>query len=271
MFREVNARFCEITGDRHDELIGQPLRLLHASDQGFPTEREVGDGTRAADRAAFVEARLRRRSGEVIDVAMHSAPLDPADPERGLVVWMLANTADRDTRPELTAALDRQRLALAGGELGIHETDLVTGEGWADDTYVSHIGLSRDDGEFQLADDDARFLLFACARELLLNVAKHAGVGAAERCLTRPAAREIRLIVSDAGNGFDPEALQRLRPDEMRFGLFSIRERLAHIGGRMELQSAPTRGTRVTLVVPVTSASAEQSGSCLAAAVAVPP
>src|SRR5690606_2406129 len=36
------------------------------------------------------------------------------------------------------------------------------------------------------------------------------------------------------------------------FGLFSVRERLNMIGGRMHIESTPRQGTRVTLTVPMT-------------------
>src|SRR5690606_26113113 len=45
--------------------------------------------------------------------------------------------------------------------------------------------------------------------------------------------------------------VRKRRPDEVSFGLFSIQERLTHLGGQMEIESAPGRGTQVTLLVPV--------------------
>jgi two-component system sensor histidine kinase DegS len=61
----------------------------------------------------------------------------------------------------------------------------------------------------------------------------------------------IRVTVSDAGRGFDPEEMwQRTSSVCACFGLFSIRERLEMLGGRMEIQSAPLKGSRFTLVAP---------------------
>ena len=60
----------------------------------------------------------------------------------------------------------------------------------------------------------------------------------------------IKLIVSDRGKGFDPGILRNRRPGEMTFGLFSVQERLMHMGGCMEVDSAPGRGTVVTLWAP---------------------
>jgi signal transduction histidine kinase len=57
------------------------------------------------------------------------------------------------------------------------------------------------------------------------------------------------IHVNDDGRGFDPE--DRLAEDGDRgFGLFSIRERVQHLGGRVEIDSSPGAGTRVTLAMP---------------------
>ncbi|WP_295540341.1 PAS domain-containing protein [uncultured Thiohalocapsa sp.] len=98
---------------------------------------------------------------------------------------------------------------------------------------------------------DVRFLLFECIRELLLNVVKHAQVGEAEVGLMRSADAEITAVVRDKGKGFDTGVLKQRRLDTMSFGLFSMQTRLAHLGGRIDIDSAPERGTRVTLVVAV--------------------
>ncbi|MBI5486571.1 MAG: sensor histidine kinase [Deltaproteobacteria bacterium] len=89
-------------------------------------------------------------------------------------------------------------------------------------------------------------VLFRAVRELLMNVLKHA----AARAVTVTMAREagsIRLVVADDGVGFDPSILAEPRG----FGLFSIQERLSHVGGGAVVESAPGRGTRVTLRAPL--------------------
>lgn len=97
----------------------------------------------------------------------------------------------------------------------------------------------------------ASVLLFTAARELLLNVAKHAGCGKASlRLRQEPGA--IVLIVSDQGKGADPEALQA--PSSRHgFGLFSIRERAELLGGSLTVDSGSGRGMRVALSLPVTT------------------
>jgi CheY-like chemotaxis protein len=50
--------------------------------------------------------------------------------------------------------------------------------------------------------------------------------------------------------GFDPTALKMAGEDGGGFGLFSIRERLSLLGGRMDIDSAPGRGSRFILTAP---------------------
>jgi len=95
--------------------------------------------------------------------------------------------------------------------------------------------------------DDVRAFLFDSVRELLFNVVKHAGVNEAQVRLFRQA-EDIRVEVSDAGCGFDADRLQKRTAD---FGLFSIRERFGILGGHLEVNSAPSQGTRIALVTPV--------------------
>lgn len=98
-------------------------------------------------------------------------------------------------------------------------------------------------------DRRVRVMLFQCIRELLVNAAKHAQAQAAAVRLEWTD-DQVRAVVSDEGRGFDTSAVGRGSSDG-GFGLFSIRERLAVLGGRMEICSEPGKGTTVTLTVPM--------------------
>jgi signal transduction histidine kinase len=60
----------------------------------------------------------------------------------------------------------------------------------------------------------------------------------------------VAVSVADDGVGFDPAAVSR-RAVSDSFGLFSIRERLRHLGGRMDVDTAPGRGSRITVSLPL--------------------
>jgi len=97
--------------------------------------------------------------------------------------------------------------------------------------------------------EDVKILVFESVRELLFNALKHAQISRAQVRLELMGEREMRVTVSDEGAGFDT---CRLLPagDGGGFGLFSIRERIGLLGGRVEIDSAPGRGSRVALAVP---------------------
>jgi two-component system, NarL family, sensor histidine kinase LiaS len=87
--------------------------------------------------------------------------------------------------------------------------------------------------------------LFRVAQEALANVARHSGARHAEVDLIYTAGT-ITLRVADDGRGFDPT-----RNPGGGFGLQSIRERLVRLGGYVNVESAPDKGTRVECVCPV--------------------
>lgn len=96
-------------------------------------------------------------------------------------------------------------------------------------------------------------LLFQSARELLINVVKHARTSHASVFLATNSHGEVCLTVTDAGCGFDPAATSHGAQQPVKFGLLSIRERMEALGGRFELQSAPGHGTRATLILSAVS------------------
>jgi signal transduction histidine kinase len=97
---------------------------------------------------------------------------------------------------------------------------------------------------------DVRHNLFLAVKEVLHNIVKHAHARVVWlRLLDDP--RGVHLVIEDDGQGFAPEpstAPSSERATSGR-GLGNLRERLAAIGGRCTIASAPGRGTRVELEV----------------------
>jgi len=90
--------------------------------------------------------------------------------------------------------------------------------------------------------------LFRIAQEALNNVAKHAQAQRVEVAMTRDRGG-VTLRVADDGRGFDPQAP---RPGT-HLGLWSMRERVEQLGGQFEVESAPGRGTKLTITIPAKS------------------
>lgn len=99
-------------------------------------------------------------------------------------------------------------------------------------------------------DELRRSLVFHSVRELLFNVVKHAGVKRA-RIAARLDEDELVVEVSDEGMGFDVR--EALAQEPTGFGLATIRERLRFHGGDLKIDSAPGKGARKTLRIPVAS------------------
>lgn len=111
-------------------------------------------------------------------------------------------------------------------------------------TYRLEIELEGPEDASALSER-LRVLLFRAVRELLINVAKHAGAKRARVRLERSGGT-IRITVEDDGHAFDARLV-----GSRGLGLSAIRERLSHLGGEMGISAAPGGGTRVTLVAPL--------------------
>jgi len=108
----------------------------------------------------------------------------------------------------------------------------------------------EDDAQSKPLDEDVGVLLLQTVRELLVNVVKHAQARNARVCMQRYE-DNIRIIVEDDGIGFDTSGMTPDSKRTVKFGLFSIRERLHYIGGNIDIESEHGRGTRVTIVAPL--------------------
>ena len=93
----------------------------------------------------------------------------------------------------------------------------------------------------------AEITLFRIAQEALVNVAKHAGATeVAIRLESDPGA--VALTIADNGLGFDSAARPKLASGHL--GMVNMQERAESIGARLRVESAPGRGTRITVEVP---------------------
>jgi signal transduction histidine kinase len=107
-------------------------------------------------------------------------------------------------------------------------------------------------GAVSVPDPALRVLLYQLVREILFNVVKHAGTDQA-RLWAERADGHVRIVVEDDGAGFDPAELESTH-EATGMGLPRVRERLALVGGWLEVASEVGQGTRVGITVPVRSA-----------------
>jgi signal transduction histidine kinase len=89
--------------------------------------------------------------------------------------------------------------------------------------------------------------LFRIAQEAINNALKHSGAQHVNVVLTLNGGQAI-LQVSDDGRGFDVSAPPA---DRQAFGLIGMRERAQALNGRFQIASAPDRGTRIEVRLPL--------------------
>jgi len=96
---------------------------------------------------------------------------------------------------------------------------------------------------------ELRYSLYQAVRELLLNVVKHAGTDQA-RLLLSNENNTLVVRVVDQGSGLrHPEAILNY-VNKGSYGLYHVQQRIEHMGGTFAVESAPGRGTSITVTVP---------------------
>ncbi len=109
--------------------------------------------------------------------------------------------------------------------------------------------------ELQMAQESAprvspavEIQLIRIIQEALANVRKHAE---AKRAWVRfeVEAGQVKVTIEDDGRGFDPEQVRDHKG--LRFGIQTMRERVEGVGGTLEINTGPGKGTRVIARLPV--------------------
>ncbi len=115
----------------------------------------------------------------------------------------------------------------------------------------SHHGITitfDDDKKSKPLGAETEIILYHAVRELLRNVIRHAGAVNIRITFHRRDG-EAEIIVEDDGKGFDIARAGGTFGRKGGFGLFTIRERMKHLGGRFEITSVAPRGTRIWLAI----------------------
>jgi PAS domain S-box-containing protein len=121
---------------------------------------------------------------------------------------------------------------------------------WTHEKYKLTVQIAADP-RADSGRKDVRTLLFESVRELLFNAVKYAQTDRVTLALELDADDQLCITVTDQGVGFEPARLEdRSSAGQVGWGLFRIRERLTLLGGRLDIDSAPGRGTRVRIVAP---------------------
>ena len=132
--------------------------------------------------------------------------------------------------------------------LMLDDLGLTAAAEWLVHNFTARTGIACElvlgEGELDLPDPYST-TVFRVLQESLTNVAKHAEARQVEVTLEREG-DSVLLTVSDDGRGFSPG-----ESPEGSYGLIGQRERAYLVKGEVHVDSAPGKGTRVELRVPV--------------------
>ena len=229
-----NARLYREVADR-ERALHQLVQALMAAqeDERRRLAYEIHDG--------FAE--LVSGLQQLLEAYAHELPRDPDDARHRIGVAIeLARQSVQEIRRVL-AGLRPTVLDDFGLARGLRSyVDGLQAEGFQVD-YTETLGPMR-------LPSDLEITLFRLAQEALANVRKHAGVHCATLRLAS-AGGQIVLEVQDTGRGFEHAQGQRTEQLGVQLGLLSMRERIAQVGGHLDIMSRRGEGTWVHAAVPM--------------------
>jgi signal transduction histidine kinase len=199
-------------------------------------QRASGDA-RAAERARIAREMHDAISQHLFGLRMIAAGMRRADPgnQQARAIERISEEALRDMQALLTelrpASLDGAGLAPALQEIcaAYHDRLGVTVDASLDDVTVP---------------PPVEHALLRITQEACTNAVRHGNARRLAVSMTRQDGH-VELAVRDTGTGFDPAA------PHAGSGLAHIRDRVAELGGTMDIDSAPGRGAALTVRVPV--------------------
>jgi len=246
--RTVEALEGEIEGRRLGELrvLAANLELERRADMLRRLAAEVVQaGQKERQRLAHV---LHDHVQQILVAAqLHANALDCSrhEPTRKVAAVVI------DLLSEAVAA--SRSLAIDLSPPVLYDAGLVACLKWLAHSFADRHDLAVEiaaDGEVVEENESLRIFLFEAVRELLFNVVKHAKTKCAAVSLKEQSGT-LSILVGDQGIGFDPHVLDTDVGVGFGFGLVSIREQLGLFGGAFHIESAPEKGSRFTMTVPL--------------------
>lgn len=219
----LENRVADRTAQLHD--LAQQLSIAEHRERRRIAHRLHEDFQQTLVAGKMAMERLRRRDG------------DDELKQNAINMLDMAIAASRDLAVELHPPV-------------LYEQGLPAAIAWLREFFLHNHELSvvmAIDEQADPISDEMKSLLFQSARELLMNVVKHAQTHDAGLRLKR-VNRDIQIEVEDHGVGIDLDKVRQTQDANGNFGLFGIEQRVRLLGGRLEIQD--NGGCRVLLVVP---------------------
>jgi two-component system, NarL family, sensor histidine kinase UhpB len=161
---------------------------------------------------------------------------------------MLRTRIDRLVQIVDHSVTDLQRIASDLRPMILDELGLASAIQWLTQNFSERSSLSIE-LSFERTDvvysKEVSTAAFRIVQEALTNIVRHSGAASA-RIIARHSSDELQLDISDDGRGMD---VARSRREHL--GVVGMSERAHMLGGSMEIDSAPGRGTRISVRLPL--------------------
>ncbi len=126
------------------------------------------------------------------------------------------------------------------------------------ETYGQNIQIEVDETLLKNMEMGRQSVIFYIVEEAITNARKHAKA-ANIWVRMKPQANDIALLeIQDDGIGFDVGSVTRSYDQRGSLGMVNLRERSELINGFLNIQSAPGKGTRVQVYLPLTEEAADR-------------
>ena len=126
------------------------------------------------------------------------------------------------------------------------------------ETFAQNVVITVDESVLENMEMGKQGVIFYIIEEAVNNARKHANAGHIWVRL-RPFETEIALLeIEDDGLGFDVAAVNRSYDKRGSLGMVNLRERSELVTGLLNIDSAPGKGTRVQVYIPLTEEAADR-------------
>jgi PAS domain S-box-containing protein len=149
----VNAAFTRISGYAAHEIIGKNCRFLHRDDDDQEDLHRLREALKRHEGGNFV-LRNYDKSGKLFYSSLNIAPVRT---EAGVLTHFVSIQTDvtekMQAEAELESARERMELALSGAQLGLIDTDMVTGETFFNTRFAEILGYTKSELVISRATD----------------------------------------------------------------------------------------------------------------------
>ena len=119
---------------------------------------------------------------------------------------------------------------------------------WSDRTGITlKLGIAADLGRLP---EDTELSVFRIVQEGLRNVHKHSDANAVTLCVEHTTPRSLHISISDNGRGVSESFDLATLIKQGHYGLLGVSERVALLGGRLQLRSQPSGGLCLEVEIP---------------------